>query len=208
MRETIKNVKYLLKLYLKYGCLPFVLAIIQGIISGTIITYISVNLSKIAIDGIISNAPFMSVLSLIIILFAIQLIFALLTQIVNTYVNQPFGIRLSAGIKQEVFCKVLNTDFAHFDKPKFYDDYTWTSKRLATQATQAASIVTSLISSLAKIIMLVVMISIIDPILVVFSVLSILVNGVLYKQVAKINFNHDSEYLPIEKRWNYLGYLP
>lgn len=195
----------MLNLYLQYGKLPFVICILQGVFSGTVLTYISVNLTKIAVDSLLNDVPFKELIFMLLSLFLIQLFFSLWTQISKYFISEPFGIKFSAEIKRNVFTKVLETDFEKFDDPKFYDNYTWTSKRLATQSTQAASIVTNLLSQIIKVVTLLIMISIIDPVLIIFALLSVIITTILYRIVVKINYSHDTEYLSIEKRWNYLG---
>lgn len=201
--KLFANIKFLLKIFFKYGKKLFALSLIKGIFASTIVVYVEVNTSKLVIDGLIRGNPFRDIILIISVFTLIHIINIALQQILDVGYTEKATLKINANINKDIFNKIMHTDYKYLDDPNFYDNYQWTVERLADQTRQVAQFLWNNISTIVKIITLISIISTTDPIIIIFSVLSILLTALLYNLIVKVFYAKDTESLSIRRKLGY-----
>lgn len=124
--NNINNIIYVLKPIWKYDKLYMINCMFMSLIINPINSIAGVLFTQNVVDAVGNGKEFSEILLIILTFLFILLLVIIIQNAFNTLYKESHWEKIKQKINSEVYEKVLNTDFEHFDNPDFYNDYTWT----------------------------------------------------------------------------------
>ncbi len=204
--KSFKNLFYLFSYFWRYGKVLFIVSSL-GLLYAPIQTYITIQSIKFTVDSITLGIPFSAIAGRLIIYFAILFVLSLYCSVIDNYLWELLTLRITSGIRHEVYEHVVKTDYKYFDNPKFYDDYSWTTDRLSDLTVQAMHIIRTFLTRLFTISTLIALTLSMDWVLLIFVAISLGIGLSISKVKNKINFKKTDESQSLYRSQNYIHRL-
>lgn len=204
--KSFKNLFYLFSYFWRYGKVLFIVSSL-GLLYAPIQTYITIQSIKFTVDSITLGIPFSAIAGRLIIYFAILFVLSLYCSVIDNYLWELLTLRITSGIRHEVYEHVVKTDYKYFDNPKFYDDYSWTTDRLSDLTVQAMHIIRTFLTRLFTISTLIALTLSMDWGLLIFVAISLGIGLSISKVKNKINFKKTDESQSLYRSQNYIHRL-
>lgn len=152
LKNTAKNIKFLLSPLWKYGKTYFVTTmILQSIFINPIITLIQISTIKLIINAFVQNKSFLETISIPLFLESIALILKVIELLYSElYANKKI-LDINNSINMELFNKIIHTDYINFDDPEFFDSYSFTSRYYTSTVMDAFNWLINIIQSIVTI---------------------------------------------------------
>lgn len=204
--KSFKNLFYLFSYFWRYGKVLFIVSSL-GLLYAPIQTYITIQSIKFTVDSITLGIPFSAIAGRLIIYFAILFVLSLYCSVIDNYLWELLTLRITSGIRHEVYEHVVKTDYKYFDNPKFYDDYSWTTDRLSDLTVQAMHIIRTFLTRLFTISTLIALTLSMNWVLLIFVAISLGIGLSISKVKNKINFKKTDESQSLYRSQNYIHRL-
>ncbi len=204
--KSFKNLFYLFSYFWKYGKVLFIVSSL-GLLYAPVQTYITIESIKFTVDSITRGTPFSVIAERLIIYFAVLLLLSLYSSIIDNYLWELLALKITSGIRHEVYEYVIKIDYKYFDNPKFYDDYSWTTDRLSDLTVQAMHIIRTFLSRLFTISTLIALTISMNWVLLIFVVISLGVGLLISRVKNKINFKKADESQTLNRSQAYIHRL-
>jgi ATP-binding cassette subfamily B protein len=204
--KSFKNLFYLFSYFWRYGKVLFIVSSL-GLLYAPIQTYITIQSIKFTVDSITLGIPFSAIAERLIIYFAILFVLSLYCSVIDNYLWELLTLRITSGIRHEVYEHVVKTDYKYFDNPKFYDDYSWTTDRLSDLTVQAMHIIRTFLTRLFTISTLIALTLSMNWVLLIFVAISLGIGLSISKVKNKINFKKTDESQSLYRSQNYIHRL-
>lgn len=204
--KSFKNLFYLFSYFWKYGKVLFIVSSL-GLLYAPVQTYITIESIKFTVDSITIGTPFSVIAERLIIYFAVLLLLSLYSSIIDNYLWELLALKITSGIRHEIYEYVIKIDYKYFDNPKFYDDYSWTTDRLSDLTVQAMHIIRTFLSRLFTISTLIALTISMNWVLLIFVVISLGVGLLISRVKNKINFKKADESQTLNRSQAYIHRL-
>lgn len=203
MKKTISNMIYFLKIYFKYAQKWFWIVTLSCLIP-PLHAYLDIILLRDTIDSISQGTQLGQVIRNIILLFAIYLGTTMFEQTVEVYLGETVNVKVANRINQDIYLKVLKTDYKYFDEPEFYDNYTWTLGRFYQQTFSAVQLIWRFLYVAGTVVTVSAVMVSMDVMTIVFVLAGVTASVVFNWKTNKVAYHKNCEVQPLQRRLNYI----
>lgn len=203
MRKTINNNFFILSYYWKY-CRGFFLLKLLTVLLAPVHPIIFIMIMKYAIDAVVAKRPIEEILIALAGAFIIVLISSALINFIN-HGNGLVANKIVAGkIQEEFFSKAETLDYACFDDPEFYNNYT---RAMAETDNRAKEVLNNFISFLCDLVTLLMVLATIlftlSPFVILICALLIVANFMANSGKNKNDFKIHTSLTPPARMMSY-----
>lgn len=202
--NNINNIIYVLKPIWKYDKLYMINCMFMSLIINPINSIAGVLFTQNVVDAVGNGKEFSEILLIILTFLFILLLVIIIQNAFNTLYKESHWEKIKQKINSEVYEKVLNTDFEHFDNPDFYNDYTWTINEYSNKAYESNSLLENICRSLSTIVSMTTFIAILGPWLIVFTIIEMLITISFETHRNRLVEKKKEEILPVERKIKYV----
>lgn len=185
--KALKKIFYIVNILWKTSKQAFIVRIIYSLLTA-IVTPLTILLTKFLIDSLTVEVLFSDIILIIIgysaIAFVPQMFLSYLSNLFNPVINMKF----EQGLNNMVMKKSRMLDYSCFDDSEFFDKYTRAFFEADRRATQTFNQIMMFISNLLSLFALGSILVALDPLLIVFSIISITIGFIADLLVNKDNF--------------------
>ena len=175
LKRLIKNCLYVLKYAFKVSPKFYILYMMVRILNSFVSGIISVLMTKMLIDCIMSGGPFNQAVYIIIgttgVLF--------LTYLVDTFINAIYNIKsinISGIIQRDILKKASEMDIKYYDNTEYYNDFIRALERGEGLISGSILTIINVISLLSGVVGVIGVVMTIDPIIALFPFVACAVN--------------------------------
>lgn len=203
MKKTFSNMLYFLKIYFKYAKEWFWVVTLSCLVP-PFHAYLDIVLLRDTMDAISQGAQFGQIMRNVLLLFAVYLAAMLFEQMVEVYFGETVNVKVANRVNQDIYLKVLKTDYKYFDEPEFYDNYTWTLGRFYQQTFSAVQLIWRFLYVAGTVVTVSAVMASMDAVTIVFVLLGVIISAVFNWQTNKVSYRKNCEIQPFQRRLNYI----
>jgi len=205
LRESFASLAFLLGIYRKYALGFLIATVVFWSLWGPAQSLLNVYLSRITIDQIVNLEPFWRIIGVAAIMYGLQLILNLLTNVFEAVFQTPKAEEIKYRVNRDIFMKALGTDYKFYDSPDFYNDFTWAAQNLSSTLERSRSTLENLIQNFAQFIAMAAYISIAGPWVLIVSVIGTIIIAVLNTLANSVWMKYNTYILPFHRRTEYVN---
>ncbi|MDE7326396.1 MAG: ABC transporter ATP-binding protein/permease [Lachnospiraceae bacterium] len=203
MKKTFSNITYFLKIYLKYGKKWFWVVVLSCLMP-PFRAYIDIVLLRDVMDAIGRGERFGEVVTRIILFLSVYLLTSLLEQAIEVYFGETVNVKIANRVNQDIYEKVLKTDYKYFDDPEFYDNYTWTLGRFYQQTFSAVQLIWRFLFVAGTIMAVSAVMAAMDVVTILFVLVTVLFCAIFNWRTNKKIYQKSCAIQPFQRRLNYI----
>ena len=199
----MKKIYWLIKPYLKYGKLFFIISMLFATIILPLDSILQVFFPQAILNLLSSHMDF----GLIVLAAgAFEIVFLLITLIDDLFNNaykEALSVRIRTKINCEIYEQCCKTKYEYVDNPDYYDKFSWTIKEYANKSTEAVGFI---ISSLTLVITMASLITVIATSIwwiIIIMATSFALKSFVVAKVNKLDVQKDEEMVPIDRKMDY-----
>ena len=203
MKKIFSNVAYFLKVYFKYGKRWFWMVVLSCLVP-PFHAYIDIVLLRDTMDAVGRGERFGEVLSRIVLFLLVYLLTVLFEQAIEVYFGETVNVKIANRVNQDIYEKVLKTDYRYFDEPEFYDNYTWTLGRFYQQTFSAVQLIWRFLYVAGTVVTVAAVMAAMDAVTILFVLAAVLLCAVFNWRGNKVIYQKNCAVQPIQRRLNYI----
>lgn len=202
-KKPFANFMYLVRIYLKYASGWFVVVAISTLIA-PIQAYIDVVVIRDAINAVSDGNTLQEIMGKIGVLLGIYIVTILIDNLIETYVGEKINVSITNRINKDIYVKVLHTDYQYFDKPEFYENYTWTLNSFYQQTFSAVQMIWRFLMVVLTLGTLITLMATINIPVILFVGGNVLLTTFLNMKNNKEIYAKNQESLPFQRKLSYI----
>lgn len=202
-KKPFANFMYLVRIYLKYASGWFVVVALSTLIA-PIQAYIDVVVIRDAINAVSDGNTLQEIMGKIGVLLGIYIVTILMDNLIETYVGEKINVSITNRINKDIYVKVLHTDYQYFDKPEFYENYTWTLNSFYQQTFSAVQMIWRFLMVVLTLGTLITLMATINIPVILFVGGNVLLATLLNMKNNKEIYAKNQESLPFQRRLSYI----
>lgn len=203
MKRTLSNITYFLNIYFKYGKKWFWIVVLSCLMP-PFRAYIDIVLLRDVMDAIGGGEQFKEVITRIFVFLSIYLITSLSEQAIEVYFGETVNVKIANRVNQDIYEKVLKTDYKYFDEPEFYDNYTWTLGRFYQQTFSAVQLIWRFLFVAGTVFAVSAVMATMDVVTIFFVLVTVLLCSVFNWGTNKKIYQKNCMVQPYQRRLNYI----
>ncbi len=203
INNTIKNIIWLYKPYLKYGKIFVILSLLFWCVIIPCTQIVGVYLPSTIVNMLSSGSTFMQIVICVIIMQCILMFQPMFEDIFNLFCKNKTLSRIDAKLKQEVYEKAIKTDLRYIDDPEYYDNYTWAVSQYAGKASEAQNMVNRIASTVITVISMLAIIGILSPLAVIVTIAGTIIENLMYIITNHYDVEQENELVPYDRKLGY-----
>lgn len=199
----MKEIRWLLKPYVKYGKLYLIISILFAVIILPLDSVLQVYFPQAVLNLLSSHKDFLVIVSTVIGFESVFLLITFLDDLFNNAYKESVSVRIRANINREIYEQCCKTRYDYVDNPDYYDKFSWAIKEYANKSTETVGFI---VSSLTLIITIASLITIIATSIwwvIVIMAISFALKSLVVAKVNKLDLQKDEEAVPIDRKMAY-----
>lgn len=199
----MKEIRWLLKPYVKYGKLYLIISILFAVIILPLDSVLQVYFPQAVLNLLSSHKDFLVIVSTVIGFESVFLLITFLDDLFNNAYKESVSVRIRANINREIYEQCCKTRYDYVDNPDYYDKFSWAIKEYANKSTETVGFI---VSSLTLIITIASLITIIATSIwwvIVIMAISFALKSLVVAKVNKLDLQKDEEAVPIDRKMDY-----
>lgn len=139
----MKEIRWLLKPYVKYGKLYLIISILFAVIILPLDSVIQVYFPQAVLNLLSSHKDFLVIVFTAIGFESVLLLITLLDDLFNNAYKEAVSVRIRANINREIYEQCCKTRYDYVDNPDYFDKFSWAIKEYANKSTEAVGFIVS-----------------------------------------------------------------
>ncbi len=199
----MKEIRWLLNPYVKYGKLYLIISILFAAIILPLDSVLQVYFPQAVLNLLSSHKNFLVIVLTAIGFESVFLLITLLDDLFNNAYKEAVSVRIRANINREIYEQCCKTRYDYVDTPDYYDKFSWAIKEYANKSTETVGFI---VSSLTLIITIASLITIIATSIwwvIIIMATSFALKSLVVAKVNKLDMQKDEEIIPIDRKIAY-----
>lgn len=188
MRHAIKNNLYMFKYVLQNCPLQVVLGLVSVVLKSGV-SLLDILLLKYILDSFNDLAQMSRAVLLICVFFLVSVLAGAFSTIISTYFTPINSQKLHRAMQLTMFKKALTVDYALYDDPEFYNNYTIAIAQADVRAFQVLNSILDFVGAVFTIASLLLFVGVISPVLIGFVALSVIIT--IAVKMKDMHVSHD-----------------
>lgn len=188
MRHAIKNNLYMIKYVLQCCPLQAALGLVSVVLKSGV-SLLDILLLKYILDSFNDLAQTSRAVLLICVFFLLSVVTGVFSTMISTYFTPINSQKLHRDMQLIMFKKALTVDYALYDDPEFYNNYTIAIAQADVRAFEVLNSIIDFIGAIFTIAALLLFVGVINPVLIGFVGLSVIVTIVM--KMKDMHISHD-----------------
>lgn len=188
MRHAIKNNLYMFKYVLQNCPLQVVLGLVSVVLKSGV-SLLDILLLKYILDSFNDLAQMSRAVLLICVFFLVSVLAGAFSTIISTYFTPINSQKLHRAMQLTMFKKALTVDYALYDDPEFYNNYTIAIAQADVRAFEVLNSILDFVGAVFTIASLLLFVGVISPVLIGFVALSVIIT--IAVKMKDMHVSHD-----------------
>lgn len=203
MKKIFSNIAYFLRIYFRYAKKWFWVVALSCLVP-PFHAYIDIVLLRDTMDAVGRGERFSKVLMRILLFLLVYLLTTLFEQAIEVYFGETVNVKIANRVNQDIYDKVLKTDYKYFDEPEFYDNYTWTLGRFYQQTFSAVQLIWRFLYVAGTVVTVAAVMASMDAATILFVLLTVLLCALFNWKSNKKIYQKNCAIQPFQRRLNYI----
>mgnify|MGYP002537744623 FL=1 len=199
----MKEIRWLLKPYVKYGKLYLIISILFAVIILPLDSVIQVYFPQAVLNLLSSHKDFLVIVFTAIGFESVLLLITLLDDLFNNAYKEAVSVRIRANINREIYEQCCKTRYDYVDNPDYFDKFSWAIKEYANKSTEAVGFIVSGLTLIITIASLTTIIAASIWWVIIIMVTSFALKSLVVAKVNKLDMQKDEENVPIDRKIAY-----
>lgn len=201
--NTVKNIIWLYKPYIKHGKLFIILSLLFWCIIIPCAQLVGVYLPSTIVNMLTAGSTFTQIVVCVIIMQCILMFQPVFEDIFNFFCKNKTLSKIDAKLKLEVYEKAVKTDLRYIDDPEYYDNYTWAVSQYAGKASEAQNMVNRITSTVITVISMLAIIGVLSPLAVIVTIVGTIIENLMYIITNHYDVEQEGEIVPYDRKLGY-----
>ena len=203
IKHDFSSLIYMAKHFYEYGKFYCVIQFLIVLIINPITTILSIFRQKSIIDAILIGDSWVSVVVLITLFQCAFFLMTIIDQVFSVY-STPIYERIIERLDKMVFKKAVQIDLKNFNKPDFFDNYSWTIDNFSNQSNSAKNLLIDFFTNIVSIIAIITVILVLDHFLLIFVIIHIAISFIIKRFRIENGFKMNLELLGLTRVFQYV----
>lgn len=199
----MKEIKWLLKPYVKYGKVYLIISILFATIILPLDSVIQVYFPQFILNQLSSHTDFFHIVITAIVFECAFLSITLLDDLFNNAYKDVVATKIRTKMNREIYEHCCKTKYDYIDNPDYYDKFSWAIREYANKSTEAVSFIVSSLTLVITIASLVTIIASSIWWVIITIVVSFALKAVVVARVNELDVQKDEESVPIDRKIDY-----
>ena len=204
MRHSFSNLFYMLKYIHKATPSRIYVGLFITTINVFSNILVSVYMPKAIIDHLVEGEKQESLWLFIVCCFGVMLLKSILFALYSNIYAPKAELKTNRYMQTMMFEKIRNIDVRYYDDPEYFNEYTRAMQEIDTRTSAVFNTFIGFFTNLFSSVSLLSVIVSLNPIVIIFSLFTIVLNILITTKNNKVNFNYFQERIGLDRKKEYV----